>query len=109
MASRNHVSFRFSVNKLKNKLHYHGCDRCHGRYTCSCGTPDTDLTCSRCRGGHGDSTTSAALRPRGCCGTESRQARPAERDMYRLAGPGPWWVCTHCWRQHPSNPTRRNP
>ena len=98
---------RFAVNKFKDKLHYHGCGRCRGRYVCSCDMPGVDLNCSRCNGGHGDSVHTAALRPQPCCREHSREANGNDRDMYKLAGPGPWWVCTHCWRQHPTDP--RNP
>ena len=98
---------RFSVNSFKEKLHYHGCDRCRGRYSCSCDMPGVDTTCGQCRGGHtekGLSTWQAATAPRDCCREQARTATNRERETYKLAGPGPWWVCTHCWRTHPKNP-----
>lgn len=97
---------RFAVNSLKNKLHYHGCGRCQCRYPCSCDMPGVDQNCNDCRGGHPPlfGHLQRAWAPRDCCRENSRAATNHERETYRLAGPGPWWMCTHCWRQHPINP-----
>lgn len=107
-ASYGRVVRRFAVNKFKNKLHYHGCDQCRLRYSCSCDMPGVDVTCSTCKGGHPESSWQAANKPRACCQENTRRANDADRDMYKLAGPGPWWVCTHCWRQQPINPQENN-
>ena len=104
---RGRVVKRFSVAKFASKLHYHGCPQCRGRFTCSCATPEDDYRCSTCLGGHPPSSTALAWAPRECCAEHSREATGAERETYKLAGPGPWFVCLKCWRQQPINPRKQ--
>lgn len=101
---------RFSVNRFKSGLHYHGCGRCRGRYSCSCDMPGMDMNCSNCNGGHpvGYGYQFQSWAPRECCREHTRQANDHDRETYKLAGPGPWFICTHCWRQQPVDPRRTN-
>ena len=89
----------FSVNKYIGKLHHHGCQTCHWRYTCSCVAPQFDRYCTDCKQGRPTSIM-AGVQPAACCTEdEMRLATRHDRETYRLAGPGPWWLCHTCFRQ----------
>ncbi len=93
---------------LANKLHAHGCSRCDRRMEDTCGTPTVDLLCFTCRTGQPASALMTEGRlPQDCCFENCREANPAERATYRLAGTRIWSICRTCQRTHPKRPWRK--
>lgn len=91
----------FSVNRWKGSLHYHGCIACHCAMTCACETPEADTQpCNDCRQGRVTFIQEGRY-PRECC-ADRELATKDDRETYKLAGPGPWWICTTCCRQFTS-------
>lgn len=89
---------RFAVAKLARKLHMHACPTCGLPRWCSCATPAVDLPpCTECTTGR-RSTLVDGWRPIPCCESATQPATNDERTLYRLAGPGPWWLCRRCAR-----------
>lgn len=86
-----------SVASLAGKQHQHGCIDCHCAYTCGCRQPELDRQCNDCRQGR-DTYIQMGMYPAACCGTR-RLATRKERETYKLAGLGNWWICTTCWRR----------
>lgn len=93
----------FSTLKWGGKLHYHGCTNCHLRYHDACHTPELDGLCPSCTTGR-ISAYQQAIEPRACCYVDTRLANRDDRDVYKLAGPGPWWLCRTCARQFTRQP-----
>ncbi len=77
--------------------HQHGCTTCRGPYSDTCNTPHIDGRCNPCTSGI-PSVWAINRRPNECCYTHTRKALKQELKTYRLAGPGPWYICTRCHR-----------
>lgn len=94
---------KWSSEKFKGKLHYHPCISCGIPYTCPCKTPAVDDLCnlhSPLRLPQNGPTVLYTNRlPQQCCFIHARSASTEDRNIYRLAGPGPWWICRLCFRQ----------
>lgn len=90
----------------KSELHYHGCSKCRRRYNDTC-TERPMVTvqgvCMSCRMGR-TSTLMTGIEPRDCCRKTVRLANKNDLKTYRLAGPGPWWLCLVCARQFAYDP-----
>lgn len=85
--------------------HAHGCEECSRRYTDSCKTPHVNGRCSSCRTGSPRARWDADHDPKTCCRTDSKlMTDKADLVKYNLGGPGPWYRCKTCSRQHPYNP-----
>jgi hypothetical protein len=91
------------AKNLAGKLHYHACINCRDRYPDACHTQDENGLCNTCRSGR-QSIHSMAGGAQECCRTNSRVANKDDLEMYRLRGPGPWWLCRTCARQHAYDP-----
>lgn len=94
---------RFNATNMAGKQHRHGCLQCRLSYSCDCQTPEVDDLCNSCISGR-ISAYQEAIEPRECCRRKCKRATDADRTKYKLAGPGPWFLCTTCRRQHPTNP-----
>lgn len=96
------------ISRMAEKLHFHGCAKCRRTIGCSCGTPLVNPVCRPCRGLE-LSRYDLAREPRDCCWDACELiTRPDLIETYDLAGPGPWYRCPTCARQHAS-PPRKNP
>lgn len=96
----------FNAARWAGKRHHHGCTRCSCRYKCTCDTPEVDAICHDCF--HGRTTFICdGMLPRPCCAVR-RPATRDDREQYLLAGPGPWFFCTTCFRQFTSPTTEGN-
>jgi hypothetical protein len=90
------------VDRMADRLHFHGCSTCRRCLGCSCSTPQVNPVCRTCRG-LTPSTYDVAREPRGCChGNTVQVSRPEDLETYDLAGPGPWFRCQTCFRHHPT-------
>ena len=89
-------------------FHRHGCSVCGRRYDDSCDMPEENGRCRFCRGvAHPPTPWERSYAPQECCRRLARLATTDERGSYRLAGPGPWWICQPgrgCARTHPYDP-----
>jgi hypothetical protein len=92
-----------SAKSFKNTLHAHGCTRCHLRYQDACADPATDARCTTCRGGRGWQLLIDNAAARACCRVSARLVSNEEKDRYRLAGSGLWFICPTCARTFPTN------
>lgn len=104
LASKGIVVRHFSAKAMAGALHYHGCVQCRLRYEDACDSPENDSLCNSCICGRVQAYQSA-IEPKDCCRALCTRATDKERMRYNLAGPGPWFVCTTCRRQHPFNPS----
>lgn len=86
----------------KPELHYHGCTHCKRRYPDACEDRKPN-TCPSCRMGR-TSIYMTGIDPRPCCTENARLANKDDLKTYRLAGPGPWWLCRECARQFAFDP-----
>jgi hypothetical protein len=93
-----------SGKSLRNSLHAHGCTRCHLRYDDACADPATDGRCVACRGGKAWQLLIDSNAPRDCCRQQARLVHgKEEKERYRLAGSGLWFICPTCARTFPTN------
>lgn len=89
--------------KWKGEQHFHGCTECRGRYGDACTELQVDGTCNACRSGI-PSIDQSVRAPHGCCFNNVRLCEKYDRERYKLAGPGPWFVCRTCARTFPARP-----
>lgn len=82
----------------KPELHYHACTHCRRRYPDACTSAGLNSVCPSCVMGR-DSIHMQGIAPRPCCHQHLRVANRVDLKTYRLAGPGPWWLCGACGRQ----------
>jgi hypothetical protein len=94
----------FSASAMAGVLHHHGCVQCRLRYEDPCEQPEIDSLCNSCICGRVQAYQ-AAIEPQECCRVLCTRATDKERITYKLAGPGPWFICARCRRQHPFNPS----
>ena len=87
--------------KWKHKGHHHGCTSCHLRYRCNCDQLDVDGICVDCRMGRRTFIQEGNY-PKECCASRRLVQFKEDRERYKLAGPGPWWICPTCCRQFTS-------
>lgn len=93
----------YSTAKFAGKQHHHGCTDCRRRYVCACDTPQINSTCNSCRSGRvGEGAR--AWEPQPCCLADYRLCETYDRDVHKLAGPGPWFRCRTCARTFPCKP-----
>lgn len=89
--------------KWKGEQHFHGCIECRSRYSDSCQVLKADGVCNPCRSGI-PSGRQRAWGPAACCLENSRLCEKYDRERYKLAGLGPWFVCRTCARTFPARP-----
>lgn len=82
----------------KAEMHYHACTHCRRRYPDACTKTKANDVCNTCVTGR-LSIYAYGIEPRPCCYENLRVARKDELKTYKLAGTGPWWICTVCCRQ----------
>jgi hypothetical protein len=88
-------------------FHYHACIICRGRYGDACATRQHNGKCNACLSGI-TSTYAYTLQPVPCCRRSSRPVVTEEIARYKLAGPGPWFICGTCRRTHSYNPSKES-
>ena len=86
--------------------HVHSCQNCRDYYEDVCDEPTVNAVCLPCRTGHPVPIWIVDRRPCDCCIAHSRVARKSELEAFKLGGPGPWWVCTVCWRSLGFDPSK---
>ena len=79
--------------------HLHACK--DHVYQDSCSDKRTDRECMACQIGAQRPIWQACRDPQPCCAGNTRLATKPEWVSYSLAGPGPWFLCRTCKRQHP--------
>jgi hypothetical protein len=91
-----------AVSKKMPVFHAHGCIQCGSRYMDSCTTSEKNGTCYPCRSGVPNTFLTQGYLPIECCPSNIRRVfDPDELLRYRLAGPGPWFICRSCQRTFP--------
>lgn len=90
----------------KKTWHLHACTTCRRTYGDTCETATSNATCNECRSGL-VSAYGKGRNPIACCLSGARLATKDEIKTYRLAGPGPWWICRTCSRQHGYDPATK--
>ena len=90
-----------SVRTLDGRQHKHSCRTCRGIYTDACGEASQNGHCSACLTGHERPLWDKDLDPRPCCVGSQMMEDRTEVVRYALGGPGPWYQCSTCSRQHP--------
>lgn len=98
-----HVTFVSAVRSLTSRYHQHCCYECKGVYTDSCGTPTENKHCVGCQSAHGRPLWDRDRDPMKCClelGACEMVTDGATIALFKLAGPGPWFICKTCHRTH---------
>jgi hypothetical protein len=89
-------------------FHRHGCIQCGQRYDDACTASEVNDRCHVCRGVRpGLTLWERSYAPAVCCRTLSRAANEVDVEVYKLGGPGPWWICQPgigCARTFPYDP-----
>lgn len=92
------------LERMADTLHFHGCSACRRTIGCYCSTPAENPVCRPCRGLL-LSVYDVTREPQECCHRDVTQViRKEDVELYALAGPGPWFRCTTCFRHHAQNP-----
>jgi len=99
---------RAAVAGLAGKYHHHKCRTCGLRFSDACQEPTKDTVCFSCQNGHQRSLWYRDLDPRECCIDAKLMEDPREVARYSLGGPGPWYKCPTCSRQHPYLPKKKD-